>query len=171
MFLPSQICCSCSDGAHLWWIGDDLRSSAGVNVPDGDPWRSGGVRVPFLEFYADRETTCKRCYGGGIDHIESWKGVVGGSTLGDRLWNVTWIKTLRNGILDELLFDLLLFVPISEVLLNFLNPAAPSLSLLIRIDGEERSGVQRAASSRSTIVLQVALNRERPPPAHPLCCK
>ncbi|OAY70013.1 hypothetical protein ACMD2_06571 [Ananas comosus] len=60
----------------------------------------------------------------------------GGSTLGDRLWNVTWIKTLRNGILDELLFDLLLFVPISEVLLNFLNPAAPSLSLLIRIDGE-----------------------------------
>ncbi|XP_020104852.1 uncharacterized protein LOC109721581 isoform X3 [Ananas comosus] len=48
------------------------------------------------------------------------------------LFSVTWIKTLRNGILDELLFDLLLFVPISEVLLNFLNPAAPSL----RIDGE-----------------------------------
>lgn len=54
MFLPSQIRRSCFDDAHLWWIGDDLKSSAGFDAPDGDPWRSGGDRVPFLEFYADR---------------------------------------------------------------------------------------------------------------------
>ncbi|XP_020104853.1 uncharacterized protein LOC109721581 isoform X4 [Ananas comosus] len=68
----------------------------------------------------------------------------GGSTLGDRLWNVTWIKTLRNGILDELLFDLLLFVPISEDR---------------RRKREVASNVRPPPAQ--PIVLQVALNREK----------